>query len=258
MVGQHPGDAVGEPLPESLRAPSAVGCQPGEDGGVHEQPHDVNGVGTVDAGTQRRPLRELVDYPPGHDGPVVAQLIGERPETGIAGGCLERDEDQRCGTLGDVGHGRAGRGQERLGGQGRGGGRRRGALQDRHRLAIAGDGRVDHRLQQVRLGPEGLLDGGHRHPGGCRDRGHGGRGIPAGRELGRRRAEDPLPCAACLLLAASGPVRAAAAGAASRGRGRFHIRYANAILNMAAGEEHEQPGPAGAPRGTGHRMRCRP
>lgn len=72
VIGQQPGGAVGEPLLEPLPAPSAVGSQPGEYGGVHEQPDDIDGVGAVDAGAQRGPRREAVDYPAGHRGPVVA------------------------------------------------------------------------------------------------------------------------------------------------------------------------------------------
>lgn len=51
VVGQQPGCAVGEPLLEPRFAPSAVHSEPGEHGGVHEQPHDVDGVGAIDAGS---------------------------------------------------------------------------------------------------------------------------------------------------------------------------------------------------------------
>jgi hypothetical protein len=72
VIGQQPGGAVGEPLLESLPAPSAVDSQPGEYGGVHEQPHDIDGVGAIDASSQRRPRYGPVDYPASHCGPVVA------------------------------------------------------------------------------------------------------------------------------------------------------------------------------------------
>jgi hypothetical protein len=51
VIGQQPGGAVCEPRLESLSAPPAVDSQPGEYGGVHEQPHDIDGVGPIDAGS---------------------------------------------------------------------------------------------------------------------------------------------------------------------------------------------------------------
>jgi hypothetical protein len=71
---------------------------------------------------------------------------------------------------------------------------------DGHLLVVAGDGDVDGGFEQVGLGREGELDGGHRHA--CRggDGGHGRPGITVGAERRGCRLEDPGPGTAGLCV----------------------------------------------------------
>jgi hypothetical protein len=69
-------EAVAEEAAEAAGCPAAGG-EAVEDGWVHEQPHDVDGLGTVEAGSQRCSLTEAVDDPAGGHGALGAQLRGE-------------------------------------------------------------------------------------------------------------------------------------------------------------------------------------
>ena len=61
---EEPEQSVGEEAAEAVGRPVACRGKAVKDGRVHEQPHDVDGLGAVKAGAQRCLLGEAVDDPP--------------------------------------------------------------------------------------------------------------------------------------------------------------------------------------------------
>ena len=157
---EEPEESVGEEAPEAVGRPAPCRGKAVKDGRVHEQPHDVNGLGAVEAGTQRCLLGKAVTIQPA----VTARWALSCAASGTRRSSLRAPSRAASTSASDrsaAGTDRGNRIEE-----GRGVGRRSGrhrprALEHGHRLVVTGDGDVDRSLQQVGLGREGELDGGH-------------------------------------------------------------------------------------------------
>ena len=126
----------------SVEGPSAIGNDPVERRGFHQQPDDVDGAPAIDPSAQRDAGGQPVDDPGGGDRPLGLELVGDRSETFVAASGFEGSQDKGIGTLGGGDQDLGDDAKELLGGSGcvRPGGPE--TFENRDRLVVTGDGDV--------------------------------------------------------------------------------------------------------------------
>src|SRR5262245_54746350 len=173
-------EGVGEPVLVAVGRPSLLDDEPVVDARVDEQPEDGGGLGWCEIWLERAAVGEgLGDRPHAADalGPAV---FGERADVGVEpGGGLDdlvEGGGPRAGLADIVGV----PGEDA---PGVGFVLQRGldvwALENGHRLVVAGDGPVDGELERLGLAADGGEDGLAAHAGGFGDGVDGGRTVAA-------------------------------------------------------------------------------